>query len=45
MARSLGRAYLGIELNPAYVSLIEERLEEAWDTDVARDLMELALTD
>lgn len=45
VARSLGRAYLGIELNPAYVSLIEERLEEAWDTDVARDLMDLALTD
>lgn len=45
VARSLGRRYLGIELNQRYSSLIEERLKKAWDLDAGRRLTGIALDD
>lgn len=44
VARSLGRPYLGIELNPAYEPLIQERLQKAWEADTARQLLDIAMT-
>jgi len=42
-AKWLGRDYVGIELNPKYLGLIEERLRPAQDYQSQRDAFDLAM--